>query len=158
MAVDFVRSNVSRVSDADSCAELLRKMDAAISADRVAGETTCVIAVVGRGTILGASVGDSGARMIMPNGECVDLTRSQQRKPFVGTGAAGPMPFKRSGPGGLLLLATDGLLKYNSPEGIAKICLNHPPEDAARRLVESVRYPSGRLPDDVTLILAAGEA
>ena len=53
-----------------------------------------------------------------------------------------------------LLLATDGLLKYMSAERIVETCRQHPTDAAAQRLIELVRYPSGALPDDVTLILA----
>jgi serine/threonine protein phosphatase PrpC len=154
MAVDFVRANMASIRDADSCAELLRKMDAALCADSVAGETTCVVAVADQKIVFGASVGDSGAWLIRDRQSILDLTRSQQRKPFIGTGAAWPMPFKQARAGELLLLATDGLLKYNSVERIVEISLKDPAETAAQHLVQSVRYPSGNLPDDVTLILA----
>ena len=42
--------------------------------------------------ILGASVGDSGAWLVAPDG-VLDLTAHQRRKPFPGTGMAVPVPF-----------------------------------------------------------------
>ena len=46
MAVEWVRKNVSLMSNAEFCVEVLRKMDAAIADDLVAGETTCALAIV----------------------------------------------------------------------------------------------------------------
>jgi serine/threonine protein phosphatase PrpC len=155
MAVEMVRRNVSLMGNADSCAEVLRKIDAAIAEDQVAGETTCAVTVVTPEEIFGASVGDSGVWVIPQNQIYVDLTGAQQRKPFVGAGSAWPVPFQCPRPVGGLLLATDGLLKYASAERIARTVKDHPIEMAAHRLIELVKYPSGALPDDVTLILTA---
>jgi serine/threonine protein phosphatase PrpC len=52
------------------------------------------------------------------------------------------------------LLATDGLLKYAPAGRVADICRGQY-EDCTQRLIDLVRYPSGGLPDDVTLILAS---
>jgi len=84
-----------------------------------------------------------------------DLTQGQSRKPIVGSGGVWPIQFthKRTGPE-RLLLATDGLLKYTSPDRIVAACNNHDAPGAVKRLIELVRYPSGALPDDVTVILA----
>jgi serine/threonine protein phosphatase PrpC len=155
MAVELVRQNAAMMSSADSCAEVLRKMDAAIDKDPVAGETTCALAVVTPEEIFGASTGDSGVWLIPGDGAHVDLTQGQQRKPFIGSGSAWPVPFRRArGSGGFLLLATDGLLKYTSAEKIVGACRQQPPDVAAQRLIELVRYASGALPDDVTVILS----
>jgi serine/threonine protein phosphatase PrpC len=153
MAVKLVHQNASLLIDADSCAELLRKMDAAIAEDSTAGETTCALAIVTPEEIFGASVGDSGIWLIPEEGDHVDLTQAQQRKPFVGSGRAWPVPFRRPRQIGGLLLATDGLLKYTSAERIIAVCRDHSADVAAQRLIELVRYPSGTLPDDVTIIL-----
>jgi len=153
MAVEWVRHNVGLMSNADSCAEVLRKMDQAIAKDSIAGETTCALAIVTSAEIFGASVGDSGAWLIPQNGTHLDLTQGQQRKPFIGSGSAWSVPFRHPMQGGSLLLATDGLLKYASAERISETCRQHPTVSAAQRFIELVRYPSGALPDDVTLIL-----
>lgn len=155
MATEFIRQNASQVDTADACSELLRRMDAAIAKDSVAGETTCACAIVTPGEVFGASVGDSGVWLIPAAGAHIDLTRGQQRKPFIGSGSAWPVPFRHPIGGGLLLLATDGLLKYTGAERIAETCRRPPTEVSAQRLIELVRYPSGSLPDDVTLILTA---
>jgi serine/threonine protein phosphatase PrpC len=153
MAVEMIRQQSETLETADACVDLLQKLDRAIEQDRVAGETTCVITVWAGGAIYGASAGDSGAWLISPNGTPVHLTAGQQRKPFIGSGSAWPVPFCHQKPNGLLLLATDGLLKYTSIDRISEICRSEPPEVSARNLIELVRYPSGKLPDDVTLIL-----
>ena len=153
MAVAWVRQNASLMSNADLCAEALRKMDAAIADDAIAGETTCALAIVTTGKIFGASVGDSGSWIIPEGGPQLDLTQGQQRKPFIGSGGAWPVSFQCPRPVGGLLLATDGLLKYTSAERIIRTYREHPIELAAQRLIELVKYPSGSLPDDVTVIL-----
>jgi serine/threonine protein phosphatase PrpC len=153
MAVEWVRQNVSLMSNADFCVEVLRKMDAAIANHPIAGETTCACAIVTPEEMFGASVGDSGIWLIPDTGVHMDLTRAQQRKPFIGSGSAWPVPFRHPTQGGTLLLATDGLLKYTAGERIVETCRHHPIEAASQRLIVLVRYPSGALPDDVTLIL-----
>lgn len=110
MAVDFVGRNSSMITHAEGCSELLRQMDAAIAKDAVAGETTCVIAILTPDGIFGASVGDSGAWLISDAERPTDLTRLQQRKPFIGSGSAWPVPFQSVNPKGCFMLASDGCL------------------------------------------------
>lgn len=153
MATELVRQSAERLINAESCVESLRKLDTAIYKDAIAGETTCVVAVATLEEIFGASVGDSGAWLIPTAGNHIDLSQRQQRKPFIGSGSVWPVSFRRSREAGCLLLATDGLLKYTSPEQIIAICREHPTDVAAQRLIELVRYPSGALPDDVTIIV-----
>ena len=153
MATDFIRQNVALAITSDSCSELLRRMDAAIAKDSTAGETTCAMVILTPDELLGASVGDSGGWLIPEKGVHVNLTHAQQRKPLIGSGRALPIPFQHPRQKGDLLLATDGLLKYTSAELIIGTCRQQPTEVAAQRLIELVRYPSGALPDDVTVIL-----
>jgi len=153
MAVDFIRKQAATLENESSCMEALSRLDAAIEDDPLAGETTCALALVEPNGICGASVGDSGVWLILENGEHVNLTQSQQRKPFIGSSMAIPVPFRHPFSSGWLLLATDGLLKYTSPERIVESCRQDSAETAASKLIELVRYPSGALPDDVTVIL-----
>ncbi len=54
----------------------------------------------------------------------------------------------------LVVLATDRLLKYANSDRIVATCRDHADQaEAAQQLIEFVRYPSGALPDDVTVIL-----
>jgi serine/threonine protein phosphatase PrpC len=154
LAVEFVQSHAAHTNDEASCADLLKRLDVVVAADTAAGETTCVIAVLAPDRIYGASVGDSGAWLVPESGPYVDLTRGQRRKPFIGTGDAWPLPFSFPRAAARILLATDGLLKYATGERITAVCREHPNNIAALRLIEMVRYPSGALPDDVTVILA----
>lgn len=154
MAVEVVRQNASLLDNAESCAEVLRRMDTAIAKDSIAGETTCVLVVVAAEKLFGASVGDSGAWLIPTSGNHVDLTQAQQRKPFIGSGSAWPVSFQLHRQVGRLLLATDGLLKYTSAERIIDVCREYNTDVAAQRLIDLVRYASGALPDDVTLIVS----
>ena len=117
-AVKLIRQNAIRLSDPDACAEALRSMDTAVAKDSDAGETTCALAIVTPDEIFGASVGDSGVWWIPENGNYINLSHAQQRKPFIGSGSAWPVPFRHQNQGGSLLLATDGLLKYTSAERI----------------------------------------
>jgi len=153
MATELVRQSAERLVNAESCVELLHKLDSTIAKDAFAGETTCVLAVVTMEEIFGASVGDSGAWLIPVRGNHLDLTQGQQRKPFIGSGSAWPVSFRRQRETGWVLLATDGLLKYTSAERINTVCREDAAEVAAQRLIELVRYPSGALPDDVTVIV-----
>jgi len=153
MAAEMVRQNAYLISDGETCVDLLRKIDLAIASDAIAGQTTCALAIITSERIFGASVGDSGVWLIPESEDFVNLTQTQERKPFIGSGTARPIPFQHKHVGGGLLLATDGLLKYTSAERIIATCREHPTDVAARRLIELVRYSSGALPDDVTVIL-----
>jgi PPM family protein phosphatase len=155
LATEFVRQSASTVNTAESSSELLRRMDAVLAKDPSAGETTCALAVLTAREIFGASVGDSGAWLIPEEGAQVDLTCGQQRKPLLGSGEAWPVSFRHPIQAGWVLLATDGLLKYASAARIVETCRQPSIDAAAQGLVGLVRYPSGALPDDVTIILCA---
>jgi serine/threonine protein phosphatase PrpC len=131
---------------------VLRQADERILNDPEAGETTAVVLAVQGSTIVGASVGDSGAWVITKSGYD-DLSQRQQHKPFLGTGVTGPMPFVRAAMEGTLLVASDGLFKYTGPEAICRVARATNLEMAAKELVDLVRLPSGRLQDDVAVLL-----
>jgi serine/threonine protein phosphatase PrpC len=131
---------------------LLRRIDEALAHDPAAGETTAVVAVLSPDGVLGASVGDSGAWLVTPDG-IQDLTARQRRKPFLGTGAAVPVPFAAPPTAGTLLVASDGLFKYADRLPIAAAARGEDLPSAARRLVDLVRLPSGKLQDDVAVVL-----
>lgn len=155
MAVELVRRHAHELCDASSCRNLIETIDQAIAEDAVAGETTCAVAVITTSQVSGASVGDSGVWLIGQT-EFVDMTRNQVRKPFAGSGTACVVPFEHAKTGNrCLLLATDGLLKYTSSDRILVTCRDlSDSADTVQRLIELVRYPSGALPDDATVILA----
>jgi len=111
------------------------------------GETTCVVVEISDdGQCRGASVGDSGAWMLLRSSPVRDLTAHQDRS-RLGSGRASPVMFKTQLMG-KLLLTTDGLFKYVRGADI-RTC-------AARgidALIDSVRLKSGALQDDVAVIL-----
>ena len=156
-AAEFVTQRVRQtIHSADlspaGLTEFLRLVDRQMVAAGSIGETTCVIVVISNAGIIGASVGDSGAWHITQAG--IDyLTGHQSRKPFLGVGCATPVSFVRGPLTGTLLVASDGLLKYSSPERIASVALTGEVEVSAQNLVQLVRYASGALPDDVSVLL-----
>lgn len=135
---------------------LLRAIDAGLVQDQEAGLTTLVVLCLSPRKIIGASVGDSEAWWITKEGH-YDLTEAQTKKPYLGSGVATPIPFElKLRQEGTLLLATDGLFKYADPLGITdtvRLGLTEAPE-ALQRLVAS---PSGRLYDDLALVLATAD-
>ncbi len=128
--------------------ELLGRLDSSLSP----GQTTAVIVAVSATGLGGASVGDSEAWWWDGPAEQA-LTQAQRRKPLLGSGSAVPVGFVlEARRAGQLVLGSDGLWKYVRWERLAE-ALRHPPREAAHHLVESVRYPSGALPDDVSVIV-----
>jgi serine/threonine protein phosphatase PrpC len=155
MVVELAQQYKGCLRDPSGCASVMQAMDQLILQEESAGETTCALAVVRGGQSFGSSVGDSGV-WILSSTSTVDLTRNQARKPLIGSGSARPVEFSYTvaQEDKKLLLATDGLLKYASGSQIVEVCRARDDEGCAAKLIELVRYPSGRLPDDVTVILA----
>jgi PPM family protein phosphatase len=158
-AAEFVVNRVKQtIQFADlnpkGLSEFLKSIDQQMVAAGNVGETTCVVAVVSENGIVGASVGDSGAWCISSAAGVDNLTGNQSRKPFLGIGSATPFGFARNSLNGTLLVASDGLLKYTSAERIAATALADDVEKSASNLVGLVRYQSGALPDDISILLA----
>jgi serine/threonine protein phosphatase PrpC len=160
-AAEFVREAVERFGRSWTTppgeleiAAFLRRLDTEMSRIAEIGETTGVAAVLAESTVAGAAVGDSVAWWIEPDTH-VDLTRHASMKPWLGSGAAHPRPFAIPAlSAGTLLLATDGLTKYADAGTLCAIARRDNLGAAARELIEAVRPPSRRLPDDVVVILA----
>ncbi|HKO91166.1 MAG TPA: hypothetical protein VJU61_08440 [Polyangiaceae bacterium] len=120
--------------------------------DRHAGETTLVALQVVDGMVHGASVGDSRAWLVGP-GKLVDLTGAQVRKPLLGTGAAAPVALGPHELSGRLLVGTDGLFNYASPEILTTAALHAPLDQAVSELVDRARLPTGGLQDDIAIVV-----
>lgn len=157
LGVQTVKRHASPMRDARKAhtwAQLLGFVDEALEADADAGETTGVLVAAGEGWVSGASVGDSEAWLIHRSKVEV-LTRNG--KPYLGYGGALAHPFEAKW-NGVLLLASDGLTKYAALETIAQIVgAGDDLETAVDALIEATRYPSGDLPDDVSVILCRNE-
>jgi serine/threonine protein phosphatase PrpC len=121
-------------------------------AGRLSGETTGVLVVLGARGLVGVSAGDSEAWVVGAT-SIDDLTLHQQRT-RVGSGRVAAVAFHRQALDGILVVGTDGLFKYSAPEVIAAIVRVNAPAEAARRLSELVRLSSGRLWDDVAVVVA----
>ncbi len=150
-----VAPQVTRL-DAPAWARFLTEADLIVHDDADGGETTAVIAQVsddGR-RIVGASVGDSEAWFVTPEG-LFDLTEAQRKKPFLGSGSAHAVPFTLpvSPSGGTLLIATDGLFKYASQERILDAVRLPDAEAAADELLNAARLRSGSFSDDIAVLL-----
>jgi serine/threonine protein phosphatase PrpC len=132
--------------------DLLRDCDLALARDGHGAETTAVVAVVSEHGIVGASVGDSGAWIVGPAGH-IDLTRQQVRKPLIGSGEAVPVPFGHGPLTATLLVATDGLFNYADAARLRELASADDLDAIPERLIDSVRLRSGRLQDDVAVLL-----
>ena len=116
------------------------------------GQSTAVVISIRGGVLSGASAGDSGAWLVQ-NGDAIDLTEGQSRKPLVGAGCR-PWHIPRQLLGdGTLLVASDGLLHYAPRAAIIRLVSGEDLPTAARALVDLVRLPSGGLQDDVAVVL-----
>jgi serine/threonine protein phosphatase PrpC len=151
--VQSVKSRInSTIVNSGQLCSFLTALDREMSASGTLGETTCVIVILSETGVIGASVGDSGA-LIFSKDRVDNLTKSQIRKPLLGSGQASPIGFNRSHLDGTLLLASDGLLKYTSEEKIAATISTSNFDETANKLTDLVRYRSGALPDDVSVLL-----
>lgn len=134
----------------DDWSQLLVQLDRDLA--RLGGQSTAVVLSLGGTGIGGASVGDSGAWLIR-DGDVEDLTADKQRKPLVGGGCR-PVAVRAGAlAGGTLLVASDGLLKYAKRADVIRICGGDDLADIARTLIDLVRLPSGKLQDDVAIVL-----
>jgi len=144
------KADALALSDPAECRHLLSRADD--EALKTGGESTGVFVLLTKSSITGASVGDSQA-WIIDRGDITVMTDAQKRKPCLGTGATSPVAFWFPPLTGTLLVASDGLFNYASREAIAQVVRKSDLRLAVRNLVELVRYPSGELPDDVSVIL-----
>ena len=132
--------------------DLLVELDRRMVSSAEIGETTAVVVAVSPAGIVGSSVGDSAA-WIAVHDRILDLTANQARKPFLGTGAARAVGFAAGPLTGTLLVASDGLVKYDSRPNIARTARGEDLASAAATLIQQVRLPSGQLQDDVAVAL-----
>ena len=138
-------------ADAEALCGVLQQADRELSADPAAGETTAVVAVAAGGKVVGASVGDSGAWLVGPDGHS-DLTAGQVRKPLLGSEVAVFYGFTAAF-AGTLLVASDGLLKYASAEKVCAAARAGNLRSAAESLLDLARLDSGGLQDDAAVLL-----
>jgi PPM family protein phosphatase len=139
------------LEDARPWVDLFLATDACLAANR-AGETTGAVVVLGRRGFLGFSIGNSEAWVVTLTG--VDnLTVGQHTRERFGNGQGTVVTFQRPQLAGVLLVATDGLFKYAAAPVIAGIARSGTVAQAADELLELVRLRSGKMADDVTVVL-----
>lgn len=134
------------VAEARSQCSLCRRGVAVSSPERTAP------AVDISGELWGASVGDSGALLVTPDGP-IELTAAQSRKPLAGSGACRPAIIPRQPLSRRLLVATDGLLKYTSLATINALARTGDVKSAVEALIQAAALRSGNLQDDVAVVL-----
>jgi serine/threonine protein phosphatase PrpC len=132
---------------------LFRQTDAGLAANG-AGETTGVVVVLGPRGIVGVSTGNSQAWLVSP-AEIDDLTASQHTGDRLGSHRATSATFQRPKPPSdcLLVVASDGLFTFAGRGVIAALVRTRPLDLAAQNLVELVRLRSGKVPEDVSVVL-----
>jgi len=142
-----ITGSASLEHDSASWCDILRQTDFRVGV----GESTCVVVARSLKGIVGASVGDSKAWLI-ENDDLNDLTRSQVRKPLLGSGEAQPVGFEYPSLQGLLLVCTDGFCNYVRRDTLLRNVLWFDFAVLAHKLVEMVRLPSGELWDDIGIV------
>ncbi|MDP3278913.1 MAG: protein phosphatase 2C domain-containing protein [Deltaproteobacteria bacterium] len=141
---------------ADALSRWIEALDMQWFATGRRGESALVVVSVTHSKVSGASVGDCGAWLVR-SGRYQELNGEQRRKPLVGQGRATVLPFGPLPMQGVLLLATDGLLKYAPETKIQHLATDGNVSVAAAKLVDLVRTASGALQDDVGLIVCRKE-
>jgi serine/threonine protein phosphatase PrpC len=134
--------------------DTIHALDASLLAENEVGQTTLVALCIAPNSITGVRVGDSEAWWIEQNAHH-NLTEGENKKPYLGSGAAHPFAFEyRFSASGTLLVATDGLFKYASADAIiALVTPQNDLETTADALVQLAQGKSGTLYDDLALVL-----
>jgi serine/threonine protein phosphatase PrpC len=139
-------------SDVTDFGSWLEQQDAALAAKGTGLAAAVVLSITDDGAIQGVSVGDCEAWIFTENGS-VNLTERQVRKPLLGDGAAITVSFTAHIASGTIVIASDGLWKYVSPEGIANAAALRPLETSATELINFARLQSGALQDDIAIVI-----
>ncbi|MBK6918620.1 MAG: SpoIIE family protein phosphatase [Deltaproteobacteria bacterium] len=136
-----------------SWCRFLCQLDEQLARDAAAGEATAVVASIHEGVVVGASVGDSEAWLVS-SAERRDLTAAQQ-KARLGSNRASPVGFEATVvPDSIMLAATDGLFRSAPADAICS-ALRGSPSPSPAKLVALARSSSGKLYDDVGLVVVA---
>lgn len=141
------RANYAAMDNSTDWSQFLSQLDLRVHA----GETTAVIVDLYPDRILGASVGDSCA-WVIDGPDITDLTRTQIRKPLLGSQEAKPAPFWHGPLNGVLLVGSDGFFDYAKREQITPLIGRTDFFAIPRACVDMVRLPSGELWDDTAIV------
>lgn len=141
------RANYAAIGNATDWSQFLSQLDFRISS----GESTAVIVDIRSDRILGASVGDSCA-WVIDGPDITDLTRTQIRKPLLGSHEAKPAPFWHGQLDGILLVGSDGFFDYAKRDRITPLIGRTDFFAVPRACIDLVRLPSGDLWDDTAIV------
>lgn len=150
--VEQVRARGVDCRTPEAWSELLARLDLELPA----GEAAAVVVDLTAERIVGASVGDCRAWVVAAldhgEGTITDLSFEQVRKPLLGSRAARSVGFQSAPLRGTLIVATDGLFNYAKAENISALVATADFSALPRRLIESVRLPSGEFWDDIGIV------
>lgn len=141
------RANYGSIGNATDWSQFLSALDFRVQT----GETTAVIVDIRPDRILGASVGDSCA-WVIDGPDITDLTRTQIRKPLLGSQAAKPAPFWHGPLDGVLLVGSDGFFDYAKRDQVTPLIGRTDFFAIPRACIDMVRLPSGVLWDDIAVV------
>ena len=141
-------------ASAVDCVRFLEQLDRNLTA---IGQTTAILVALSENSLFGASVGDSRAWLVQ-SGQVLDLTADQSRKPLLGSGHARPVPFGPHSCVGRIVLGSDGLFNYVSLDRIRNLAAASSISTIPDELIAAARLPSGRLQDDISVIVAGQQA
>ncbi len=142
------KASYAAISSSTDWSQFLSQLDFRVPA----GETTAVIVDIHPDRILGASVGDSCA-WVIDGPDITDLTRTQVRKPLLGSHKAKPAPFWHGPLDGILLVGSDGFFDYAKRDKITPLIGRTDFFSIPRACVDMVRLPSGELWDDTAVVV-----
>jgi serine/threonine protein phosphatase PrpC len=131
--------------------DLFKTADAGLAENR-AGETTGIVVVLGPRRLIGVSTGDSEA-WVVSSTQTDNLTVGQYTRQRLGSNRATPTSFERPAPSDALVVASDGLFKFAAMDVIANVVRAQAIGPAAKGLVELVRLGSGKVAEDVAVVL-----
>lgn len=142
-------------SQGEVAAQSLDALDRRLATSAHGGQCTAVLLVAAADHVVGASVGDSAAWCSGADGDRVELTRGQRRRPLIGSGASRAVAFGARWSGHRVLVASDGLFQYAKAARIWEVASADDALDAVAGLVALVRLPGGSLQDDVSAALVS---
>ncbi len=148
-----LRLSPSALDDPRAWETVLREADQAVTANLAAGFTTLLGFAIRRGTLTGASNGDSAVLVVSGNGIAQQATADQFKNPPVGSGGAKPVGFSvpLAKPWTVLAMS-DGVWKYAGWERIHQAILAPRAAPLVEALQRLARPRSGQFPDDFTVV------
>jgi serine/threonine protein phosphatase PrpC len=134
---------------------ILGSVDQTIAQDSTSGFTTLITLCIARGTVYGASAGDSAVAAFNADHSHLVLTDNQHKNPSVGSGAAKFVTFgcQLRCPWTVLAMS-DGVWKYVGWEEVVRVATTNDGEAIIDLLLDRARLPGrGVLPDDFTAVV-----